>query len=211
MIIAIILSRLIEISNQASFSQLTIAKQLIITCLDGPTNAKFIRRKRELKELNVPSPMVDGKNLADTDSPLSELETSRKLAIILQILNRRIIVGLNGEVTDYRLNSPLVSLRWFLQDLSTPGHGEGGSEHVPLGAHARCTGRSHRRDGSFVSGEGFESPCPQGAAQGAHARCTGRSHRRDGSFCFRRRVRVPLPTGCCARGTRPLHGQESSS
>lgn len=62
--------------------------------------------------------MFDDKNLAEIlwtrMHRLSELETSRKLAIILQTLNKRIIVGLNGEITDYRLNSPFVSLRWFL-------------------------------------------------------------------------------------------------
>jgi hypothetical protein len=35
---------------------------------------------------------------------------------------------------DYGLNSPFVYLRSLIRNLSTPGNGEGGSEHVPLGA-----------------------------------------------------------------------------
>jgi hypothetical protein len=45
-----------------------------------------------------------------------------------------IIVGLNGKIIDYGLNSTFIYLRCFVQDLSTPVSGEGGSEHVPLGA-----------------------------------------------------------------------------
>jgi hypothetical protein len=53
----------------------------------------------------------------------------------LQILAKRIIVDVTGEIIDYELNSTFVYLRSLLQDLSsTPGDGEGGSEHVPLGA-----------------------------------------------------------------------------
>ena len=72
----------------------------------------------QCRDINSLTTMFDGKNLAEIlwtrIHRLSELETSRKLAIILQILNKRIIVGLDGEVTDYGLNSPSVSLRWFL-------------------------------------------------------------------------------------------------
>jgi hypothetical protein len=62
--------------------------------------------------------MVDGKNPAEIlwtwMHRLSELETGRKLAISLQILNKRVILDLDGEVTEYGLHSPFVSLRWFL-------------------------------------------------------------------------------------------------
>jgi hypothetical protein len=54
--------------------------------------------------------------------------------VLLQILAKRIIVGADGEIVDYELNSPFVYLRSLVQNLSTPGNGEGGSEHVPLGA-----------------------------------------------------------------------------
>jgi hypothetical protein len=39
------------------------------------------------------------------------------------------IVGLDGEVMDYGLNSRFVTLRWVLQALPTPRNEEGGSEH----------------------------------------------------------------------------------
>jgi hypothetical protein len=54
--------------------------------------------------------------------------------IRLAYLAQRIIVGTKGEITAYGLNSLFVHLRCFTQDLSTPGSGKGGSEHVPLGA-----------------------------------------------------------------------------
>ena len=53
---------------------------------------------------------------------------------VLHILAQRIIVGTEGEITAYGLNSLFVHLRCFTQDLSNPGNGKGGSEHVPLGA-----------------------------------------------------------------------------
>jgi hypothetical protein len=53
---------------------------------------------------------------------------------VLHILAQRIIVGTDGEIIAYGLNSLLVHLRCFVQDLSTPGNGKGSSEHVPLGA-----------------------------------------------------------------------------
>ena len=50
------------------------------------------------------------------------------------ILAKRIIVNANGEIVDYELNSPFAYIRSLVQNLSIPGNGEGGSEHVPLGA-----------------------------------------------------------------------------
>jgi hypothetical protein len=52
----------------------------------------------------------------------------------LQILDKRIIVDVAGEIIDYELDSPLVCFCSLRQNLSTLGNGEGGSEHVPLGA-----------------------------------------------------------------------------
>ena len=45
-------------------------------------------------------------------------------------------------MVDYKLILPLVYLRSILQDLSTSGNGEGGSEHVPLG-HQFSRDRQH--------------------------------------------------------------------
>jgi hypothetical protein len=49
-------------------------------------------------------------------------------------LAKRIIVDIDREIIEHELNSPFVYLRFLVQALSTPGKGEGGSEHVPLGA-----------------------------------------------------------------------------
>jgi hypothetical protein len=55
---------------------------------------------------------------------LSELETSRKFAIVLQILNKRLIVDLDGEVTDYRLNPPFAVLVGFCKLYPLPETGK---------------------------------------------------------------------------------------
>jgi hypothetical protein len=52
----------------------------------------------------------------------------------LQILARRIIFDTDGEMVAYEAISPFVHLRSILQDLSTPGNGEGGSEQIREGA-----------------------------------------------------------------------------
>jgi hypothetical protein len=52
----------------------------------------------------------------------------------LQILAKRIIVDAHGEILDYQLNSPFVYLRSLVQNLSTPGNGEGDSEQISEGA-----------------------------------------------------------------------------
>ena len=46
----------------------------------------------------------------------------------LQILAKQSIVDTDGEIVDHELNSPCYEI------LSTSGNGDGGSEHVPLGA-----------------------------------------------------------------------------
>jgi len=51
----------------------------------------------------------------------------------LQILARRNIFDAVGEVADYELISSFVHLCSILQDLFTPGSGDGSSEHVRLG------------------------------------------------------------------------------
>src|ERR687892_761053 len=61
------------------------------------------------------------------------LEISRKITILLPILTKRIIVEPHGEIIDYQLNSPVFYLRSPIRNVSTPGKGEGSSEHVPLG------------------------------------------------------------------------------
>ena len=52
---------------------------------------------------------------------------------LLQILAKRIIVGIEGEIVEHKFISPFVYLRSFPQNLFTPGSGDGGSEHVRLG------------------------------------------------------------------------------
>jgi hypothetical protein len=44
------------------------------------------------------------------------------------------MVSASGEIITHELNSPFVCLHCFGPELSTPGNGKGGSEHVPLGA-----------------------------------------------------------------------------
>jgi hypothetical protein len=53
---------------------------------------------------------------------------------LLQILAKRIIVAPDGEIVDYELNSPFVYLRSIVDEISTPGTGEDGSEQVREGA-----------------------------------------------------------------------------
>jgi hypothetical protein len=61
----------------------------------------------------------------------------KQRSTLLQILAKRIIVDADGEIIDYELNSPFVYLRSLVDDLSTPGNREGGSEQVPEGAQAK--------------------------------------------------------------------------
>jgi len=54
---------------------------------------------------------------------------------LLQISAKRLIVDID-EIVEHELNSPFAYLRSFVQNLSTFGSGDGGSEHVRLGAHS---------------------------------------------------------------------------
>jgi hypothetical protein len=56
----------------------------------------------------------------------------KQQGILLQVLVKRIIVDAHDEIIDYELNSPFVHLRSLVQNFSTPGNGEAGSEHVPF-------------------------------------------------------------------------------
>ena len=57
----------------------------------------------------------------------------KKQSILLQILAKQIIVDPHDKIVDHELNSSFVSLRSLVQNLSTPGSGEGSSEHVRPG------------------------------------------------------------------------------
>jgi len=58
----------------------------------------------------------------------------KQRSTLLQIMAKRIIVDRDGEIVDYELNSPFVYLRSVADGFSTPGNGEGGSEHIRVGA-----------------------------------------------------------------------------
>lgn len=59
--------------------------------------------------------------------------TWSKVKTILQILAKQIIVDPHGKIVDHELNSSFMYLRSLVQNLSTPGSGEGSSEHVRSG------------------------------------------------------------------------------
>lgn len=79
------------------------------------------------RDINSRMTMFDGQNLAELwwtrIHRLSELETSRKLAIISWIWTKQIIVDSHGEIIKYKLNSPFVYFRSLVKDLSTPEAG----------------------------------------------------------------------------------------
>ena len=52
---------------------------------------------------------------------------------LLQILAKRIIVDVEGEIVEAKLNKPVSYLYSLEQHLSAPRSGDGGSEHVRLG------------------------------------------------------------------------------
>lgn len=61
----------------------------------------------------------------------------KKRSVLLQIIAKQIIVDADGEIIHHQLNSPFVYLRSLVDDLSAPGNGEGGSEHIREGALIR--------------------------------------------------------------------------
>ena len=71
------------------------------------------------------------------------LDTKQR-GTLLQVLAKQIIVDAKGNIVKHELNSPFVYLRSLVQNLSTPGSGDGGSEHVRLGVHWITTIRTIR-------------------------------------------------------------------
>jgi hypothetical protein len=66
-------------------------------------------------------------------------------------------VNPHDEIVEHQLNSPFVYLRSLVQDLSTSGNGEGGSEHVPLGAPKfDKTSQNSQNVEEFLAGLRFE-------------------------------------------------------
>ncbi len=63
----------------------------------------------------------------------------KQRATLLQVLVKRIIVGADGEIVDYELNSPFTYLKSLIEELFAPGNGEGGSGHTREGAHQSKT------------------------------------------------------------------------
>jgi hypothetical protein len=55
----------------------------------------------------------------------------------LLILAKQIIVNPQGKIGQHELNLPFANLHSLVQNLSTPGSGDGSSEHVRLGVQQK--------------------------------------------------------------------------
>jgi hypothetical protein len=61
----------------------------------------------------------------------------------LQILTKKIIVDLQGEIVDQELNSPFAYLRTLADEIQFPGSNAHGSDQIRLGAlHKRGSSRT---------------------------------------------------------------------
>jgi hypothetical protein len=80
----------------------------------------------------------------------------KQQGILLQILAKQIIVDPQGAIIEHELNSPFVYLRSLTQSLSTPGNGDGSSEHVRSGALISQKPPTHDIEG-FLSMLRFDS------------------------------------------------------
>ena len=71
--------------------------------------------------------------LAKVDELYSRLDEKQR-STLLQILAKRIIVNIEGEIIDYELNSPFGYLHSLVNFLFTPSNREGcGSEQIHVG------------------------------------------------------------------------------
>ena len=81
----------------------------------------------------------------------------KQCSTLLQILVKRIIVAVNGEIIDYELNSPFVYLRSLVKGLSMPSNGKGESKQPYQGAYKiDKTGENAMNQDQFVAGLRFE-------------------------------------------------------
>src|SRR6266508_6506782 len=81
----------------------------------------------------------------------------KQRGVLLQILAKRIIVNSQGEIIEHELNSPFVYLSSLLQNLSSPGSGNGGLENVGEGSYPLdMTHQNSQNVEEFVAALHFE-------------------------------------------------------
>jgi hypothetical protein len=107
-----------------------------------------LRREWQEKQRNIEINIADlerdaGLHLDDLElalvlmtqlSNLFSRFSEKERAILLQILAKKIIVNLQGEIVDQELNSPFAYLHTLADEIQSPNSNARGSDQIPLGA-----------------------------------------------------------------------------